>query len=165
MQLMLIAAKNRTEGTDLLERLDEARSDGLIELDDLAMVYQNDKGKVKIQQTSDAGFGKGAVRGGAIGLIVGIVAAPAVLPATAVGAAAGGIIAKIRDAGVDNPMMKSLGGHLEGGETVVCALGDESAISLMVNRAGAEGVEYLVLPAETQDALNELAKLPPDLVW
>ena len=49
------------------------------------MVYKSDSGKVKIHQTSDATAGKGAPKGGGLGLLVGIFAAP-LMPAVAVGA-------------------------------------------------------------------------------
>lgn len=160
---MMYVAADRATGEGVLERLDEARSNDEIGLADLALVYKNDKGKVKVQQTSDVGFGRGAVRGGAVGLIIGILAAP-VGTATAVGAAAGGVVAKLRDSGIDNKAMKAYGALLEDGHSLVCALGEESAISQLVDGADATpDSEYLVIPAEAQDALAELAKLPADL--
>ena len=49
------------------------------EVEDAALVYyKNDKGRVKIRQTSDVTAGKGAVRGALLGTAVGIFAGPVV---------------------------------------------------------------------------------------
>ena len=136
MQLMMYVAEGRATGADVLDRLDEARSNDEIELEDLALVDKNDTGKVKVQQTTDAGFGKGAVRGGAVGLLIGIFAAP-VGAAPAVGAAAGGVIAKLRNSGIDNDAMKAYGEQLEDGHSLICALGEETAINQLVELADA----------------------------
>jgi hypothetical protein len=80
----------------VLDRVDAATETGEITVEDVAMVYKSDKGKVTIQQTADATAGRGAVQGGGLGLLVGIFAAPLV-PAVAVGAGIGAPVGKARD--------------------------------------------------------------------
>ena len=84
MNVVMINVTSRDDGLRVLDRVDAATETGEINVEDVAMVYKTDKGKVKIQQTADATAGKGAVKGGGLGLLVGIIAAPLV-PAVAVG--------------------------------------------------------------------------------
>ena len=86
--VVMINVTSRDDGLRVLDRVDAATETGEINVDYVAMVYRTDKGKVKIHQTADATAGKGAVKVGGLGLLVGIIAAPLV-PAVAVGAASG----------------------------------------------------------------------------
>jgi len=163
MQLLMIAVPSKEEGLAALDRLEDAVIDGRVKVEDAALVYKNDKGRVKIHQTHDAAAGKGAVRGGALGVLVGIFAAPLVA-ATAVGVGAGALIAKARDSGVSDKLMKEAGTLIEGNEAAVFILADDAsslaiaaAIEAMI--AGGEKVSYEVIPPEAQDFLRESIKL------
>ena len=85
LNVVMINLTSRDDGVRVLDRIDAATESGEITVQDVAMVYKTEKGKVKIHQTADATAGKGAVKGGGLGLLVGIFAAPLV-PAVAVGA-------------------------------------------------------------------------------
>jgi uncharacterized membrane protein len=52
------------DGLRVLDRLDTGTETGEINVEDVAMVYRTDKGKVKIQQSADATAAKGAVKAG-----------------------------------------------------------------------------------------------------
>ena len=69
---MMIVGLSKADGNTALEKLEDLRSDKDINLEDLALVYKNAKGKVKIQQTSDATLCKGVMRGGVLGLVAGV---------------------------------------------------------------------------------------------
>lgn len=110
------------DGETALKELESAE-----EVKDVALVYKNEKGRVKIRQTSDLTLGKGAVRGGLLGAAVGLFAGPLV-GAAAVGAAGGGTLAALGDRGVDNKVMKLAGRQLEAGHAAVFVLaGDAEA--------------------------------------
>ena len=98
LNVVMINVTSRDDGLRVMDRLEKGTETGEINVEDVAMVYKTDKGKVKIQQTADATAGKGAVKGGGLGLLVGIVAAPLV-PAIAVGAGIGALVGKARDRG------------------------------------------------------------------
>ncbi len=168
---MLIVGMKEADGQIALEDIDDARSDKEIKLDDLALVYRNKKGKVKIRQTRDATIGKGLGRGGTVGLLIGIATAivnPVAGLATAAawtvgGAAVGGVIAAFDD-GVDNPMMRKLGASLDMHESVLIALGEKPEIAKLEEGFApyAGELEYEVVPEATQDLIKELAKLSAD---
>lgn len=164
MQLIMVGVPSREIGLEALDRLDDAVSDGIVSVEDAALVYRNQKGKVKIHQTHDATAGRGAFRGGAVGLLVGIVAAPAVVAATAVGAGAGALIGKARDSGVSDKLMKEIGELIEGSEAALFILADEASAAVITStveefRAGGADVSYEVIPPEAQSFLREALNL------
>lgn len=163
MNVVMIGLPSREAGLAAMDRIDWAVEEGRITVDDMAMAYRDDKGKVRIQQTADATAGKGALKGGALGLLVGIFAAPLV-GATAVGAGIGALVGKARDKGVSDKLMKQAGELIQGSEAAVFVLADDSSttmISAVIEEemAGGADVGYEVLPAEAQDFLREAIKL------
>jgi arylsulfatase len=68
--------------------------DGTITTNGVALVTKDADGEVAVQETGDHLGRKGAKLGGGVGLVVGLFAPP-LLAATAIGAAAGGIMGKI----------------------------------------------------------------------
>ena len=116
------------DGDKALEALEDAR-----DVDDVALVYKNDKGKVKIRQTSDVGAGKGAVRGALLGATVGLFAGP-VAGVAAAGAAGGGMLAALGDRGVDNKLMKLAGEQLDGGHGAVFVMAEDAKADAIAAR-------------------------------
>jgi len=163
MDIVMISVASREAGLRAMDLIDAAVEDGTITVEDVALVYKNDKGKVKLQQTADATGGKGALKGGALGLLVGIISAPLV-PAVAVGAGVGALIGKARDRGISDKLMKQAGQAIASSEAVVFVLTDASSaltVAATVEAAIAQGatVDYDVLPEEAQDFLREAIKL------
>ena len=158
LNVVMINVTSRDDGRRVLDRLDVGTESGEINVEDVAMVYKNDKGKVKIEQTADATAGKGAVKGGGLGLLVGIFAAPLV-PAVAVGAGVGALIGRARDRGISDDLIKAAGQAIETYGAVVFVLADQAnsqAITKLIDDAVASGatVEYQVLSEDAQDLLR-----------
>lgn len=163
MNIVMMGVESREAGLAVMDRVDWAVEEGRITVDDMAMAYKDDKGKVKLQQTADATAGTGAIKGGALGVLVGLFAAPLV-GAAAVGAGIGALAGKARDKGISDKLMKQAGELIEGSEAAVFVLTDDSstaAISAVLEERKAAGanVSYAVLPAEAQDFLREAIKL------
>jgi len=92
------------------------------------------------------------------------VAAPAVIAATAVGAGAGALIAKARDSGVSDKLMKQVGDLIEGSKAALFVLADDASALLIATRieemiASGAPVSYEVIPPEARDFLREALKL------
>jgi uncharacterized membrane protein len=158
LNVVMINVTSRDDGLRVLDRVDAARESGEINVEDAAMVYKNDKGKVKIQQTADATAGKGAVKGGGLGLLVGIFAAPLV-PAVAVGAGIGALVGKARDRGISDDLIKGAGQAIDTYGAVVFLLADQAntqVITKLIDAAALGGakVEYQVLSDDAQDLLR-----------
>ena len=158
LNVVMINVTSRDDGVRVLDRLDTGTETGEINVEDVAMVYRTDKGKVKIQQSADATAAKGAVKGGGLGLLVGIIAAPLV-PAVAVGAGIGALVGKARESGISDELVKQAGKAIENSAAVVFVLADQAnsqAITRLIDDAVARGatVEYQVLSEDAQDLLR-----------
>jgi uncharacterized membrane protein len=103
------------------------RTKGHLTIEDAAVVSRVEGGKVRIQQTRDLNPADGAMSGGWWGLLVGLfVGGPAIVVTGALGAAIGGLWAKLRDVGISDEEMRRFGD----------ALGDdEAAIFLLLRGA------------------------------
>jgi uncharacterized membrane protein len=107
---------------DALESLKNAHERWLISIDNAAVVSKNSDGGVEFNETGDrtgmSGLGTGAVVGGLIGLIF----PPAALASAAVGAAAGGLGAQIRDAGFEDNALRAAANELKPGQSALIAV-------------------------------------------
>jgi uncharacterized membrane protein len=91
-------------------------------LEDAAIVAKV-RGKVRITQTKDVSPSQGAVGGAWIGILAGLLLGPGgPLVGGALGAAAGGLFAKLRDFGIDDDEMKRMGEDLADGEAALFLL-------------------------------------------
>jgi uncharacterized membrane protein len=96
---------------------------GQLKLEDAAIVAKEAGGKVRVQETKDITTAQGAISGSWWGLLGGIlVGGPAALVGLAVGAAAGGIFAKLRDIGIQDEDIAALGEELAEGEAALLLL-------------------------------------------
>jgi uncharacterized membrane protein len=114
---------------------------GALDLEDAAIVT-NRRGRVRIVQTRDVNPSQGALGGAWLGTLAGLLAGVPFLGA-AIGAAAGGLIAKLRDYGIDDDAMRALGHEL--GE-------EEAALFLLVR------------DCHRLRALHEVSRFPGRLV-
>lgn len=133
MKVIGIEVGTKQRGEFVMEALRTAIEEKRVTLDDMALVTKDDEGKVHIHQTKDTTSGKAAGKGALVGALVGL-AAPPLLGAAAVGAGVGAIWGKFRDRGVDDSMMKSVGGMIAEGEAVVFALGADESIDAIADR-------------------------------
>lgn len=107
---------------EAVSALKEADRRWLIGLENAAVVEKNYDGKVTFNETGDrtgmSGLGTGALIGGVIGLVF----PPALLASAAAGAAAGGLGARLRDAGFEDNALHAVGNELEPGQSALIAV-------------------------------------------
>ena len=152
--IVAFSVKDKEMGEEALERLEG-------QVEDVALVYKTDKGKVKIEQTSQLSAGQGVIRGGLLGAAVSIFAGPLVGVAAA-GGASGAAYAAMRDKGVDDKLMKLAGKQLQNGQAAVFVLANEptaAAIESAVLEAGMEDVQVGAFPEEAAGLVREALKL------
>lgn len=100
-----------------------------LKLQDAALVTKDTGGKVRVRETRDVTTAQGAASGGWIGLVGGLLlGGPIGLAVGALGAAAGGIWAKLRDIGIQDEQMQDLGEKLQEGETALLLLVEEAHV-------------------------------------
>lgn len=96
-----------------------------LRLDDAAIVVRDDNGRTRIVQTRDVSPGQGALSGSWLGLLAGLFVPGGPLVGMALGAAAGGLFAKLRDKGINDDEMKQWGDQLDNGQAALFLLVDD----------------------------------------
>jgi uncharacterized membrane protein len=154
-----IKADSRADGEFVLDALNTAVREQRVVLDDIALVCRDGSGKVWIEQTGDVTPARGAKRGALVGALIGL-AAPPLIAATAVGAGVGALWGKFRDRGVDDDLMKRVGGMISEGETVVFAVGADAsieAVAVRVREVTGGSMETFVLSEGDSALVQEAA--------
>jgi uncharacterized membrane protein len=136
-------------------------------LEDAAVVAKV-RGKVRITQTKDVSPSQGAVGGAWIGILAGLFLGPGgPLVGGALGAAAGGLFAKLRDFGIDDDAMKRMGEDLAEGEAALFLLVEDCHRMRALHEVSRFPGRLLVSTADpdlTEEVRGRLAVDPWDAV-
>jgi uncharacterized membrane protein len=104
---------------------------GAIRLDDAAIVAKERTGRIRIHQTKDTSPGQGAAAGGWLGMLAGLLFMAPLIGAV-LGAAVGGIWAKLRDIGISDRQMAEMGETMERGDAALFLLFEPEAPTTLV---------------------------------
>ena len=148
VQLIVAAFQDEGAAKEALKDLKEASREGLVKIENAAVLRKDEKGKLHIKETHDMGGGKGAALGGVGGAAVGLIAGAALVVPVAVGALIGGLAAKLRDSGFSNQRLETLGESLQPGSSAIVAVVEHTWVA-QVEQALAEA-EADVMTAEIQ---------------
>lgn len=122
-------------------------------LEDAAIIAKEEGGKVRVQETKDTSTVEGAVRGSWWGLLGGfLVGGPVGLAGLAIGAAAGGIWAKLRDIGIQDEQMQELGEQLPEGSAALLLLVEDVHVFHAMNELRRFGGRLLSTTCDEQSA-------------
>lgn len=98
-------------------------TDEVIKIEDAAIIDKDDGGKIRLRQSKDINAGEGATSGGIYGSLIGLIGGPVgFLAGGALGAAVGGLWGKLRDIGIDDDHMKTMGERINPGENLLFLL-------------------------------------------
>ena len=132
-----------------------------IRIEDAAIVAKDARGKIRIHQTKDVNTGQGAATGTWFGVLAGLLfMAP--LVGAVLGAAIGGIWAKLRDIGISDKQMHEMGEQLDPGNAALFLLMEPLAPTNLVRELRRFDGTILFstvdqsLRAEIAEALDEL---------
>lgn len=95
---------------------------GHLTLDDAVIVTKDERGKVRLVQTRETTPFQAALSGSWLGLFAGLFVPGGPLIPMALGAAAGGLFAKLRDRGINDDEMRSWGDRLDDGSAALFLL-------------------------------------------
>ena len=110
--LVVLGVENRDDAERLFDMAGDLAKQELLQLQDAAYAWRDDKGKVRIQQAvslTGAGAASGALWGTLIGMLFLVPVA-----GLAVGAASGALAGKLSDVGINDDTIKQIGSQLEG---------------------------------------------------
>ncbi|MFN9211266.1 MAG: DUF1269 domain-containing protein [Betaproteobacteria bacterium] len=109
-KLVAIAYDSVAEAEQTRAKVLAMQKEYLITLDDIAIAYTNDKGKIKLHQAVNM-TATGAASGSFWGLLIGLIFMMPIFGVVA-GTAAGAISGALADIGIDDKMMKELAASL-----------------------------------------------------
>ena len=144
-------------GVQAYKELRDAEKDKKIDLENSVVVSKDDDGKIHINEEAETiagGAAKGALIGGALGLLAG----PAgVVAFGALGAALGGLTSKLDDVGFSDARLERLGNRLPPDKAAIVAITEgkyqEKLAEELENRGATVGVEDL--PKDFKEILDE----------
>src|SRR5262245_10143777 len=118
--LVVIDYESEVRAEEVRLALLKMQKEYLIDLVDAVVVVRDAKGKVKLRQLYDL-TAAGLISGGFWGALIGLLFLSPLF-GFALGAAAGGVSGALRDVGIDDGFMKSLGETLKPGTAALCVL-------------------------------------------
>lgn len=122
LEVLIAAFHDQNGAENALRELKDAKKEGLIGIENAAVLWKDESGKLHFKETGDMRGGKGAAIGGVIGGVVGLIFPPAILAGAAVGAAVGGLSAKLRDSGFPDERLRAVGEGLQPGTSALIAV-------------------------------------------
>ena len=102
-----------------------------IRIEDAAIVSKDAAGRIRIHQTRDVGTAQGAMTGSWLGMLAGLIFMVPLVGAV-LGAAAGGIWARLRDVGISDGEMREMGERLDSGTAALFLLFEPLASTTLV---------------------------------
>jgi len=142
VEIIVAAFQDPNGASAALEELKQAKKQGLIKIEDAAILVKDADGKLRIKETADMGGGKGALIGGVLGGVVGLLAGPIGWAALG-GAVIGGLVAKSHDGGFSDARLKQIGESLKPGSSAIIAVIDHvwvAEVERQMQQAGADTV-------------------------
>jgi len=154
--LVVITFDSAGEASQVRETLRSIEKQGLLSLDDSAVVVKDQEGKVHIKNETDRGVKVGAVGGGALGLLIGSVFFP--LAGLIGGAIAGAIVGKLADLGVDQKFVDEVGAVLKPDSSAIFVLVREAnpAAAIAALKPYKGQVYHTSLPSDTEQELRDI---------
>ena len=155
VQVIVAAFQDEKAAKSALKELKQASRDGLIKIENAAVLRKDEKGKLHIKETHDMGGGKGAALGGVGGAAIGLVAGAALAAPVVVGALVGGLVAKLRDSGFSNKRLEAMGEGLKPGTSAIIAVVEHTWVA-KVEEALAEAQAEVITAEIQSDIANQL---------
>jgi len=155
---LIVAAFQTEDGADnALKQLQAAKKERLIAIQNAAVIRRDKNDKLHISETADWSGGKGAAVGAVVGGAIGLIFPPSLLAAGAVGAAVGGLAARLRDSGFKDEHLKEVGAALKPGTSAIVAVVEHTWVADLERELAAQGAKT-VREAITADIAAQLAQ-------
>lgn len=154
---VIVAAFQSEDGAkEALKELKRARNEGLIKINDAAVIRKDAKGKLHIKETADMSTGKGAGIGAVIGGVVGLLAGPIGIGlGAAAGAAIGGVAAH-GDAGIKDERLETIGAGLQPETSAIVAIVEHMWVAAVQAQLAEEASDVMAqqLSADIHEQLS-----------
>ena len=129
-QLLVITFEARETAGQAGERLKELQKGHGVDISDMAVVEKDVDGKVHVHHGIDTPTAGGAIVGGALGLLLGLVFFP--IAGLAIGAIAGGFIGRSLHGNVDKKLVEDVTADLTENTSALFIIGDSRSPSAVI---------------------------------
>ncbi|TCM44999.1 DUF1269 domain-containing protein [Kribbella sp. VKM Ac-2568] len=129
--LVVLGLNSRDDAERVLALTEDLAKQQLLQRDDAAYAYKDDKGKVRIHQTMNM-TGAGAAGGALWGTLIGLLFLNP-LAGLAVGAATGAVAGKLTDVGISDDLIKQVGKQLQDGKSAVFLLARSATVDRVID--------------------------------
>ena len=129
-QLLVITFEARETAGQAGERMKELQKGHGVNISDMAVVEKDADGKVHVHHGVDTTTAGGAVIGGALGLLIGLVFFP--IAGLALGAIAGGFIGRSLHNNVDKKLVEDVTSDLKENTSALFIMGDSNSPSAVI---------------------------------
>jgi uncharacterized membrane protein len=115
--IIVLTYENMDEAETVRESIRRGQHEGLMNLDDSAVLVKDEEGKVHVKNETDRGVKVGAVGGGLIGLLIGVFLFP--IAGLVLGAMGGALIGKFMNMGIDKKFIEEVSDALQPGSSAL----------------------------------------------
>ena len=154
--LVVLTFDEADEADKVRDSLKALENQGLLSLDDSAVIVKDENSKIHVKNQMDRGMKVGAVGGGLLGLLLASIFFP--FAGLIGGALIGAAVGKMADLGVDRKFVEEVGAALKPGSSAIFILVREANPNAVVAalRPYRGTVYQTSLPSEAEEELRRL---------
>lgn len=160
VEVVVAAFDSKNGAEEALRDLKDVKNEGLIGIRNAAVLWKDESGKLRFTETADMRGGKGAAIGGVIGGVIGLIFPPSVLATAAVGAAVGGLSAKLHDSGFPDERLRHIGGGLKPNTSALIAVIEHVWVRQIEERLRAYGADVMTEAVRADIAAQLESEMP-----
>lgn len=154
-ELIVLTFDQPEEAHQVLEALKNGRKEGVIQIDDAAVVEKDAEGKIHVKNQVSKGAWAATGVGGLLGLLIGTVFFP--IGGLVLGLAGGALVGRLMHMGVDGKFVKEVEAELKPGTSAVFVLtGNSDPTALLATLRQFKGkVLQTTLSSEMEESLKK----------
>jgi uncharacterized membrane protein len=153
--LIVLAFDTMDEAEQVQEALVKGKREGMLTIEDSAVVVKDAEGKVHVKNQVSRGTWTTTGVGGALGLLIGGILFP--IGGLVIGLAGGALVGRLMDMGVDGKFVKDVGEQIKPGTSAIFVLlkGDNPAAEVAILRQFKGHVLQTTLDSDAEHAIRD----------
>lgn len=153
--LIVLAFDNMGEAAQVHEALVKGKKEGVLNIDDAAVIEKDEHGKVHVKNQIARGTWTATGVGGLLGLLVGSIFFP--IGGLVMGLAGGALVGRMMNLGVDGKFVKDVEAELQPGTSAIFVLlsGENPAAEMAIFRQYHAKVLQTNLSTEAEESLRK----------